>query len=73
MPKQPAPIPFAEWRPDIALLDNSFAGIAENVYPTPNSYIPWPSLAPLTVDQLPTLPARGLTFARTATGSMNAR
>jgi len=69
MPKQPAPIPFAEWRPDIALLDNSFAGIAENVYPTPNSYIPWPSLAPLTVDQLPTLPARGLTFARTATGS----
>jgi len=62
------PIPFGEWRPDVALLDVQFAAIAENVFPGPNAYLPFPGLAPITTTALPA-PARGLTFARTATGS----
>lgn len=68
MAKPDRAVQFGEWKPDIALVDNQFAAIAENVYPAPNSYQPFERLSPLTVQQLP---ARcvGLTFARTATGS----
>lgn len=68
MAKPDKAITFGDWRPDIALRDNQFAAIAENVFPGANSYVPWPSLTPITAQQLP---ARcvGLTFARTATGS----
>ena len=61
------PLQFGEWRPDIALLDNQFAAIAENVYPAPNSYLPFPGLVPRTT-ALPA-PAKGLTFARTSSGA----
>jgi hypothetical protein len=47
MPQRRA-IPFAEWRPDIALQDNEFASIAENVLPSANSYVPFPQLSALT-------------------------
>ncbi len=38
-------IPFGEWRPDIATLDNQVASIAENVMPSTNSYVPCQALA----------------------------
>ena len=63
-----ASLPFGEWRPDVALLDNQFAAIAENVYAGANSYLPFQGLAPLTSEQLPGRVC-GLAFARTATGS----
>ena len=46
MPK--IPVPFAEWRPDIALLDSQFAADVENVFPGANSYKPFPGLQPFT-------------------------
>ena len=45
---QMATIPFGEWRPDVALLDNQFASVAENVYPGANAYLPVQSLAAVT-------------------------
>ena len=67
MPMAKTPLQFGEWRPDIALLDNQFAAIAENVYPAPNSYLPFLGLVPRTTP----LPAKalGLTFARTSSGA----
>jgi hypothetical protein len=62
MPKQ-MPMQFGEWRPDLALLDNQFAGEAMNVYPGGNSYLPWPSLISFTSAALPS-PAKGLTAVR---------
>ena len=59
---------FGDWRPDIALVDNQFAAIAENVYPGANSYVPLPGPAPITTAQLPAK-CVGLTFARTLTGA----
>ena len=59
------PMPFAEWRPDIALLDNQFAGEAENVFAGANSYMPFPSLAPFTLTHLPSAGC-GLYSARTS-------
>ena len=67
MPMAKTPLQFGEWRPDIALLDNQFAAIAENVYPAPNSYLPFLGLVPRTTP-LPA-PAKGLTFARTSSGA----
>src|SRR5262245_3032440 len=51
MPQQ-RPLPFGEWRPDVALQDGQFAGIAENVFAGANSYLPMPSLAALTAQPL---------------------
>ena len=67
MAKPDKGVQFGEWRPDIALIDNQYAAIAENVYPGPNSYLPFPGLAPITAAQLPG--CIGLTFARTLTGA----
>ena len=61
------PLEFGEWRPDVALLDNKFATIAENVYAGVNSYEPFPGLAPITAEQLPDT-CVGLTFARETGG-----
>jgi Concanavalin A-like lectin/glucanases superfamily len=38
------PVPLAEWRPDIALLDTQFASEVENVFAGVNSYLPFPGL-----------------------------
>ena len=38
------PVPFGEWRPDIALTDTQFASELENVFAGVNSYLPFPSL-----------------------------
>lgn len=38
-------LPFGEWRPDVAVLDNEFALIAENVFPSVNSYLPFQDLS----------------------------
>jgi hypothetical protein len=51
MPK--IPVPFAEWRPDIALLDSQFAADVENVFPGANSYKPFPGLQPFTTSAGP--------------------
>ena len=68
MPMAKKPLPFGEWRPDIALRDNDFAAIAENVYPSFNSYEPFPGLANITTTALAGTIC-GLTFARTASGA----
>lgn len=47
MPSQLIPVPFGEWRPDVATLDNEFASNIENVFAGANSYLPFPSLTPL--------------------------
>src|SRR5262245_566005 len=47
-----ATIPFGDWRPDVALLDNQFANVAENVYPGANAYLPVKSLAAITANSL---------------------
>lgn len=39
------PIPFGDWRPDVALLDNQFISVAENVLPGANTYLPMPGLS----------------------------
>lgn len=65
MPK--ASIDFAEWRPDLALVDASFASTAHNVFAGANSYLPFPGLAQLTSTPLPGK-ACGLSFARTNVG-----
>src|SRR5258708_6298015 len=64
-----AVIPFGEWRPDIALLDNQFVSIADNVLSTANSYKPLQSLLEFTTSTLPTLPCVGLTAARKSDGT----
>src|SRR5262245_5626023 len=51
MPK--ATLQFGEWRPDVALLDNQYASIADNVFPGLNCYKPIPSLLPISNDMLP--------------------
>src|SRR5258708_29566254 len=64
-----AVIPFGEWRPDIALLDNQFVSIADNVLSTANSYKPFQSLLAFTTSTLPTLPCVGLTACRKSDGT----
>ena len=66
MPK--ATLPFGELRPDLALLDNQFANVADNVFPFSNTYKPIPSLLPLSLSQLPT-PCMGLFGARKKDGT----
>jgi len=39
---------FAPWRPDRAALNSQFATDVENVLPSPDGYIPFPSYAPFT-------------------------
>lgn len=53
MPLPKKPIDFAEWRPDLALLDNKFAAVAENVYAGANAYEPFLGLGAVTTEQLP--------------------
>jgi hypothetical protein len=60
---KPQPVPFGEWRPDIADLDTQFASEVENVFAGVNSYLPFPSLLPFTLATLPE-PACGLYAAR---------
>ena len=43
---QKKPVPFGEWRPDIALTDSDFASLVENVFAGVNSYKPFPGLLP---------------------------
>jgi hypothetical protein len=66
MPK--ATIPFGELRPDLALLDNQFANVADNVFPFSNTYKPIPSLAPFSTASLPT-PCTGLFAGRMKDGT----
>jgi hypothetical protein len=66
MPK--ATLPFGELRPDLALLDNQFANVADNVFPYSNTYKPIPSLLPLSTAQLPS-PCTGIFSARRKDGS----
>ena len=54
MPITKRPLPFGEWRPDIALLDNEFASEAENVFAGVNSYKPFPRLEPIALASLMT-------------------
>lgn len=68
MPAQKVPIEFGEWRPDIALLDNKFASVAENVFPGVNSYKPFPGLQAFGVTQLAGRVC-GLTSARMMNGT----
>jgi hypothetical protein len=67
MPAQKIPVEFGEWRPDVALLDTKFAADVENVFAGVNSYLPFPSLQPISNFVLPA-PARGLYSARATTG-----
>jgi hypothetical protein len=68
MPK--LPVPLAEWRPDLALLDNQFAADVENVFATLNSYTPVPSLKPYRPNMapIPDPPVVGLYGVRLKTG-----
>lgn len=67
------PVPFGEWRPDIALRDNQMSADVENVFPGSSSYTPVPDLAPFADTLVPPPPAldpiRGLTSARTTDGA----
>jgi len=67
MPK--ATVPFGEWRPDLALLDNQYASIADNVFTSLNSYQPCPSLIPILAASLPEQPALGVFGARHKDGT----
>ncbi len=51
MPKMP--VELAEWRPDLATLDNQFSADVENVFATLNSYTPVPSLIPYRPNMAP--------------------
>lgn len=51
MPK--VPVPFGEWRPDLATLDSQLATDVENVFPGSNSYLPVPDLAPFSTQAIP--------------------
>jgi len=62
MPK--VTLPFGEWRPDLALLDNQFASEVENVFPGINSYKPMPSLLPFTTSLLSTVGAGNDSFTK---------
>src|SRR5262245_11624670 len=66
------PVPWGEWRPDLATLDTQFANDVENVLPGSNSYLPCPDLSPFTDSIVPIPPATepivGLTAARTTMG-----
>lgn len=64
MPAQP--IPFAEWRPDVADLDTQFANEAKNVLSGLNSYLPFPN-AIVVSDALPAQPYGGI-LVRNANG-----
>jgi hypothetical protein len=68
MPTPKAPIPFGEWRPDVALLDNKFASEALNTFASFNSYKPFPGLIALPGGVLPA-EAVGLTSARDSAGT----
>lgn len=65
------PVEFGEWRPDVALLDTKFATEAFNVFAGVNSYLPFPSLKPMTTFVLGdpvTDPVCGFFSARTTSG-----
>lgn len=66
LPKRP--LPFGDWRPDVALLDSQFAAIAENVYPGANSYLPFRGLGGVVPEALPGQ-CVGLFTARAADGT----
>ena len=66
MPK--ATLQFGELRPDLALLDNQFANLADNVFPFSNTYKPIPSLLPITTAALPSS-CLGLFAARKKDGT----
>lgn len=68
MPK--ATLQFGEWRPDVSLLDNQFASIADNVFPGLNCYRPIPSLLPFSESMLPER-CMGLFAARRLDGTWN--
>ena len=63
MPAQKMPVQFGEWRPDIALLDSQFAADVENVFAGVNSYLPFPSLLPISDFALPAPGARAVLCA----------
>jgi hypothetical protein len=62
------PVPYAEWRPDVALVDNEYASVAENAFPGLNSYLPFPGFATQTTTALPAQ-CRGLYAAKTTAGN----
>lgn len=62
------PVQLAEWRPDLALLDNQFSADAENVFVGLNSYLPIPSLLPFGGGTPLPGPCVGLCAARTSDG-----
>jgi len=66
MPK--ATLPFGELRPDLALLDNQYANVADNVFPFSNTYKPVPCLLPFSTAMLPA-PCMGLGYARKKDGT----
>src|SRR5215475_8490888 len=66
MPK--ATLPFGELRPDLALLDNQYANVADNVFPFSNTYKPIPCLLPFSTAMLPS-PCMGMFAARKKDGT----
>lgn len=60
--------PFGAWKPDSDGLNSIDAGEAVGVFPRPRGYGPWPSLAALSIDALPTA-CKGAITARTSTGT----
>ena len=66
MPK--ATVPFGEWRPDLALLDNQWAALADGVFAYSNTYRPIPGLHPFSNSSLPS-PALGLFAGRKKDGT----
>jgi len=66
-------VAWGEWRPDLATLDTQFANDVENVFPGSNSYLPVPSLVPMTDAIVPPPPLDepivGLFSARTTDGA----
>ena len=63
------PVPFGEWRPDLALLDNQFASEIENVVAGANAYKPFPGLLAFSTPLPGSERACGLTAARGNDGS----
>lgn len=62
------PVPFGEWRPDLALIDTKFASEVENVMAGANAYQPFPGLAPFSLAALSETVC-GLYAARTSSGA----
>lgn len=62
-------IPVARYRPDVSSFQSAYTDQLQNVLCGANSYVPAPSLSPLT-DELPELPLNGIT-AKGSDGSVN--